>query len=145
MKNLPLLRLILLAALIAGCQQTGLKSKPDQISAGTANATSLKHKADTGSGVNSDTLHISHAGNKYLGEILRMPDKDAVQCGRWLEENLFGFDYDFDNESTVRIYSLFIEKVRSKPCLKGNTLHFAFNKQTKRFDLSRISWQTSYN
>jgi len=70
----------------------------------------------------------------------------SQECNERFEkiEDLFFFEwlsFDFSDENIVVVYSWSTKKDRFEDCLKGNTILYKFNPETKRFDISKIYWR----
>jgi len=52
------------------------------------------------------------------------------------------FDFFFSGEQTAKISSAwFVAKDEFKDCLKGNTVLYKFNPETKKFEIEKIYWE----
>jgi len=51
------------------------------------------------------------------------------------------FTFDFSDENIVEIYSWSTTKEKFEYCLKGNTILYKFNPETKKFEVEKIYWK----
>lgn len=74
------------------------------------------------------------AGYKLLKQ------NDVNECHQVIEDNFLSFNYDFSHKSEIKISS-WLTQNDSEGCLKGNTIKYKLNKQTKTFDVVDIYWK----
>jgi len=62
-------------------------------------------------------------------------------CIKLLEENQLGFNYNFRDTNNIEISAGILIKSETEHCLKGNTIKYRLNKQSKTFDIVDVYWK----
>lgn len=74
-----------------------------------------------------------------FSEILN--DKNDSNCIEFVNENGFVFEYYLQDTTKVEISNIcYLKENECKDYLKGNTLNYEFNPNTKKFDLIEVKW-----
>lgn len=70
---------------------------------------------------------------------------NSTNCIELMNENKLNYEYDFKDESTIKISSWSLNKNNFNQCFNGNSIEYKLNKSKKTFDISKIFWEENNN
>jgi len=81
----------------------------------------------------------------FMGQLNINPSQECNENFKNIED-VFLFDwfrFDFSDENIVEIHSWATTKEKFEDCLKGNTILYRFNPETRKFEIYKIYWGKS--
>ncbi len=66
---------------------------------------------------------------------------NSTTCIDFLHENEWTYDYDFSDKEIVEISSWLLTEKKLNSCLKGNSIKYKLNLESKTFDIISVFWK----